>query len=248
MAYLWVGQAFGCFQHEGVTTGSTVNCATNPSADQLRTGQSLGRWRRNSSQPQATEIGFSERFLAVLCLAKWAEIGGWATHARGGLGNPLRRVLSCFPRQLNMFSCHELTCFILRQDEGWARSEAGLDIGGISSCRGADHRKLQKGCGGVMLALLPTAAAEGERDRLSEGAQSVHLSYTGRARHTVRLPRLPPPRRGAMGAAPKKGTVPFSRSCCSRHPCTAASPRATHRPSLQAPNATEHGFEMPSHF
>lgn len=189
MAYLWVGQALGYFQHKGTSTGSTVNRATN----RLRTGQSLGGLRRHSSRPQATERGFSEQFPAVLRLAKWAEIRGWATSARRGLGHPLRWVLSCFPQQLNMFSCHKRTCSVLKQDEGWARSEAALDIGGISSCRGTDDRKLQKGCGGVTLALLPTASAERERDRLSEGC-TVNLSYAGTARHTARLPQLPPPR------------------------------------------------------
>lgn len=112
-------------------------------------------------------------------------------------------MLSCFPQQLNMFSSHKRTCSILKQDEGWARSEAGLDIGGISSCRGTDDRKLQKGWGGVTLALLPMASAERERDRLSEGC-AVNPSYAGTAGHTAGLPQLPPPRQGAVGTAPKK--------------------------------------------
>lgn len=223
-AYLWVGQAFGYFQHKGTRMGSTVNSATNLWGDQLRTGQSLGQLRRYSSQPQAAETGFSERFLAVLCLAKWSETGDWAAPGRGGLGHPLPWVLSCFPQQLNKCSCLKRTCSILRQDEGWADSEAGLDVGGISSCCGTDYRKLQKGCGGVMLALPPTASAERKRERLLEGCAG-NLSYASTARHTARLAQLLPPKWGAIGNATKTGTIPFSRSHCSHRPGTAASPR-----------------------
>lgn len=190
--------------------GSTVNSATNPWDDQLRAGQSLGQPRRYSTQPQAGETGFSEQFLSVLCLAKWSEMGGWAAPARGGLGHPLPWVLSCFPQQLSKCSCHKHTCSILRQDEGWSDSEAGLGIGGISSCCGTDYRKLQKGCGGVMLALPPTASAEGERDRLLEGCAD-NLSYASTARHTARLPQLLPPKWGAISNAKKTRDCPLQQ-------------------------------------
>lgn len=142
---------------------------------------------------------------------------------QGKAGAPTAMGAQLLPSAAERFSCHKHTCSILRQDEGWAHSEAGLGIGGISSCCGTDYRKLQKGCGGVTLALLPTASAEGERDWLLEGC-TVNLSYASTARHTDRLPQLPPLRRGDIGTAPKKGTVPFSSSRCSHHPCTAASP------------------------
>lgn len=65
-------------------------------ADELSTSQSLGQSGRWSSQPQGTEIGFSERFLAALCLAKWAETGCWGTRC-GGCSAALLRSWTCFP-------------------------------------------------------------------------------------------------------------------------------------------------------
>lgn len=125
-----------------------------------------------------------------------------------------------------MFSCRKGACSILRQDEGWAHSEAGSDVGGISSCCGTDYGKLQKGCGGVglgaVLALLPTA--EGERERLAAGGAHSHTALCQHSQ--IRSQSAPAATSKVRGHwhCTRKGDCPDSSSCCSHPSFTAADP------------------------